>query len=370
VKKPTIVKGSSTDRIIRWAALAVFAIVVVALPYTAPPFRVFQFTVVIIFAIATLGLNMLTGYNGQISLGHGFFFAVGAYTSGILVADQGWPFLVALLPAFALTFALGFLFGIPALRLEGLYLALVTLALAVVTPPLIRRFGDLTGGSQGMSVPKPQAPDWTGLATDQWQYFLCLAVGVVMFLVAHNLLRGRVGRGVMAIRDNHIAAETMGVNPAIFKTLIFAYSAAFAGVAGGLFSFIVGFLSPESFTLLISIEFLAAAVVGGLATIFGPILGALFTRFMPVYAADFNDAAPGVLYGIALILIMFLMPGGAMGLFRRIRAALVDYRVEAITGDTTPVAVDAGVVALGEAHGDDLGDEGQQHEEAPMTPDR
>lgn len=366
MNKPTIIRGSRNDRIIRWGAMALFALVVVALPFTATPYRVGQITLVIVIAIATLGLNMLTGYNGQISLGHGFFFAVGAYTSGVLIADHGWAYLPALLPAFAVTFVLGFLFGIPALRLEGLYLALVTLALAVMAPPLIRRFGDITGGSQGMSVPRPEAPGWTGLANDQWQYFLCLGVAVVLFLLARNLLHGRVGRGVKAIRDNHIAAETMGVNLAIFKTLIFAYSAAFAGVAGGLFSFVVGFLSPESFTLLRSIEFLTAAVVGGLATIFGPIFGALFTQFMPVYAADLNQAAPGVLYGVALIVVMFLMPGGVMGLFRRIRAAVVDYRAPTVTGSAVPVAADAEEIELGsEPSGG-----GVQHGAEPMTPER
>src|SRR5690606_6019541 len=160
------------------------------------PYRVYTFTLVAVFAIATMGVNLLTGYNGQISLGHSFFFAVGAYTSVILMQDHGWNYVLTLVPVFVLTFVLGFLFGIPALRLEGLYLALVTLALAVVAPPFIKRFDGLTGGSQGILVPKPQAPEWTGLAADQWRYYVVLAVGGVVFLVTWNLVRGRVGRAL------------------------------------------------------------------------------------------------------------------------------------------------------------------------------
>ena len=342
MNKPTLVQGSRQHQIITWAAYAALLIIGLALPFVLPAFRVFQFTTVIVFAIAVLGLNMLTGYNGQVSLGHSFFFAIGAYTCAILIDTYGWPYLGSLIPAFILTFVLGFLFGIPALRLEGLYLALVTLALAVVTPPFIKRFGDLTGGSQGIVVSKPQAPDWTGLANDQWQYLICFSIGTVMFIAARNLMRGRVGRAVVSVRDNEIAAETMGINLAIFKTLTFAYSAAFAGVAGGLYVFVVGFVSPESFTVLLSIELLAGAVVGGLATTLGPLFGALFTRFMPVFAADINDAAPGLLYGVALILVMFLMPGGFVGLFRKVRGWLVDYRPPDITNGTEAAGDETG----------------------------
>lgn len=372
MQKPTVVQGSRAHRLFTWGGWALLLLVGILLPYSLPSFRVFQFTLVVVFAIAVLGLNMLTGYNGQISLGHSFFFAIGAYTAAILIQDHGWPHLVTLLPAFALTFVLGFLFGIPALRLEGLYLALVTLALAVVTPPFIKRFGDLTGGSQGIVVNGPDTPEWTGLADDQYLYFLCFAVAIVMFVVARNLMRGRVGRAVVSIRDNHIASETMGINLSVFKTLTFAYSAAYAGVAGGLYVFVVGFVSPESFTVLLSIELLAGAVVGGLATIVGPIFGATFTRFMPVFAADINDAAPGLLYGVALILIMYLMPGGVVGLFRRVRGWLIDYRAPTLTGGTTAAGDAADVAFVGAIDTDSVGaTDGTvldgQAEEAPAT---
>jgi branched-chain amino acid transport system permease protein len=322
--KLRIPAGSSTARVVNWGLMLAVAVVVLGLPFSAQPFRVFQFTMVGVFAIATLGVNLLTGYNGQISLGHSFFFAVGAYTTAILTVDHGWNYLLTLIPAFILTFVLGFLFGIPALRLEGLYLALVTLALGVVAPPLIKRFSDLTNGSAGIVVDKPDAPEWSGLAADQWRYFFTIAVAAVLFLVAWNLVRGRIGRALIAIRDNHIAAEAMGINPAVFKTFTFAISTSYAGVAGGLYALSVGFVSPESFSVLIGIEFLTGAVVGGLATIVGSVLGALFTYFIPEYASQLNPSAPNVLYGMVLIGVVLVAPSGVAGLLKRARDAVID----------------------------------------------
>ena len=320
-------------------AAAVIGVIVLAvwLPYAVPSYRVFQFSLVLVYAVAVLGLNLLTGYNGQISLGHSFFFAMGAYASAILMQDHGWPYLTTLPVAFALTFVLGFLFGLPALRLEGLYLALVTLALAVVVVPFLKRFDTITGGSQGIVVTKPAAPSWVDLRDDQWQYFVCLVIGVVMFVIARNLVNGRVGRAVVAIRDNELAAETMGVRLSIFKSLTFAYSAAFAGVAGGLYTFVVGYVSPDSFNVVLAISLLAAMVVGGLATIGGAVFGALFIEFVPVYAQDISDALAGVIYGAALIAVMFLMPGGVMGLLRRVWGLVVDMRPAAV-GEAGPGA--------------------------------
>jgi branched-chain amino acid transport system permease protein len=322
--KVSIPAGSRIDTLLKLGLAIAGFLLLVALPFNMAPYRVSQFTMVAVFAVVMMGLNLLTGYNGQISLGHSFFFAIGAYTSAILLVDHSWPFWLTLFPAFALTFVLGFLFGIPALRLEGLYLALVTLALAVVAPPFIKRFGDLTGGSQGIVVPKPRAPEWSGLADDQWRYLVIVAVAVVMFVIARNLVRGRVGQALIAIRDNHIAAEAMGINLAVFKTLTFAMSAAYAGVAGVLYAWTIGFVSPESFTVAHSIQFLSGAVVGGLATVLGPVFGALFTRFVPEFASDLHSAAPNVIYGTALILVIILMPSGVVGLISKVRDLVID----------------------------------------------
>jgi branched-chain amino acid transport system permease protein len=296
------------------AALAVFALLV---PFMFGSYRVGQLTLVLAYAIAILGLNLLVGYAGQVSLGHGAFFALGAYTAAILIEDVGFPHLLAVPIAGAVGLVAGILFGIPTLRLRGLYLALVTLGLAVATPPIIKRLDGLTGGSQGINVAQPEAPAFLGLAQDQWVYLLTLAFAVPMFVLAANLVRSRVGRALMTIRDNEIVARSMGVNLTIFKTGAFAVSAAYGAVAGALFVFNVAFVSPEAFTLVLSISFLAAVVVGGLATVEGALLGALFIVLVPEYSSDVNQALSGVVYGAVLILCMWLLPGGAADLARR-----------------------------------------------------
>jgi branched-chain amino acid transport system permease protein len=308
-----------SDRTLRIAGVAALLVFAVLVPFVFGPYRVGQFTLVAAYAVAALGLNLLVGYSGQISLGHGAFFALGAYTAALLIEKAGVPYLLTVPIAGALAFAVGFVFGVPALRLRGLYLALVTLALAVATPQLIKRFDALTEGTQGMTVAQPESPGWMPLADDQFLYLLTLVVAAIMFALAWSLMRSQVGRAVQAVRDGEIPASTLGVDLATTKTRVFALSAAYAGVAGALYVFAIGFVAPEAFTVTISLAFLAAIVVGGLATIVGAVFGALFIEFVPVYASDVNDALTGVIYGGVLILAMFVMPGGVAGLLRRIR---------------------------------------------------
>jgi branched-chain amino acid transport system permease protein len=304
----------------RQIALACALLVVaIAIPFMFGPYRVGQFTLVLAYAVAVLGLNLLVGYNGQISLGHGAFFALGAYTAALLIEKASVPYLLTLPAAGALCFAAGFLFGVPALRLRGLYLALVTLGLAIAMPQLIKRFDGLTEGTQGLVVAQPESPSWLPLADDQFLYLLTLVVAALMFALAWNLTRGQLGRSIKAVRDGEIPASTLGVNLSATKTRVFAMSAAYAGVAGALYVFAIGFVAPEAFTLTISFAFLAAIVVGGLATISGALLGALFIEFVPVYASDVNDALTGVIYGGVLIAFMWILPEGAAGLPRRVR---------------------------------------------------
>jgi branched-chain amino acid transport system permease protein len=312
----------------RWRIVLGCAVVVGALliPFLFGPYRVGQFTLVLTYAVAVLGLNLLVGYNGQISLGHGAFFALGAYTAALLIEKASVPYLLTLPASGALCFAAGYLFGVPALRLRGLYLALVTLGLAIALPPLIKRFDELTEGTQGLTVQQPESPSWLGLADDQFLYVLTLAVAAVMFVLAWNLTRGQLGRAVKAVRDGEIPASTLGVNLAATKTRVFALSAGYAGVGGALYVFAIGFVAPEAFTLTVSFAFLAAIVVGGLATISGALLGALFIEFVPVYASDVNDALTGVIYGGVLIAFMWLLPEGAAGLPRRVRDLLTGWR--------------------------------------------
>ena len=305
-------------RALRVAGYAAALAIAMVIPFMFGPYRVGQFTLVLAYAVAVLGLNLLVGYSGQISLGHGAFFALGAYTSAILIAKSGVPHLATLPIAAAVCFAAGLLLGLPALRLRGLYLALVTLGVAIAVPQLIKRFDGLTEGTQGINVVRPEAPGWVPLADDQFLYFLTLLLAIPMFVLAANLVRGRMGRAMAAVRDNEIAAKAMGVDLARVKTLAFALSGMYAGVAGALYVFSIAFVAPESFTLTISFAFLAAIVVGGLGTIAGAIFGALFIEFVPVYASDVNEALAGVIYGAVLIVFMYALRDGVAGLGPRL----------------------------------------------------
>ncbi len=301
------------------AFAALFAVACVV-PFQLAPFYTFQLSMVLVYAIALLGLNLLVGYTGQISLGHGAFFGVGAYVAAVVMHRWDTPYFAALPMAAAVTFLLGVAVGIPALRLRGLYLALVTLAIAIFTVPLLKRFDSITGGSMGLTVAKPFAPVWTGLAEDQWLYFLALATAALCFVLVAGLLRSRVGRALRAIRDNEIVAEMMGVRLAYYKTLAFAWSAMLAGVAGCVYTWVIAYVSPDSFTVALSITLLAGIVVGGLGSLWGAVLGAAFVMYVPSLAQDVNDGAPGVIFGIVVIALMYIAPTGLAGLTgRRIR---------------------------------------------------
>jgi branched-chain amino acid transport system permease protein len=291
--------------------------VAVLLAFVVDDYRLSQLSRVALLSIALLGLNLLTGYNGQISLGHGAFFALGAYTAGIMVTRWQAPYLTTLVGAAAFTFVIGFLFGIPALRLRGISLALVTLALAVALPQILKRFSWITHGSEGIVVRKMLPPDSVSLSQDQFLYLVCVAVATISFVVGWNLTRARIGRAMVAIRDNHVAAASMGIDLSRVKILTFAVSAAFAGVAGALATLTAGFVSPDDFTLALSISLLTGIVVGGLSTVSGAIVGALFLVYTPIYANNISRAAPGLVYGVILILVMLLIPNGAVGLIRR-----------------------------------------------------
>jgi branched-chain amino acid transport system permease protein len=303
-------------RSLKIVAVLVVLAVATGLPFVISSFRVFQFTQVLIYAIALLGLNMLTGYNGQFSLGHGAFYGIGAYTTAIMIDRWGIGYAWTIPAAGLVCLIIGFLFGRPALRLEGLYLALATFSLALAVPQVLKYFEDWTGGSQGIVLSKPKAPFGLPLTEDQWLYFLTLAVTVVLFVLASNLLGGRTGRAIVAIRDNHIAAEAMGVNNALYKSTVFGVSAAFTGVAGALSALAVAFVAPDSFDVFLSITLLTGIVIGGFGTISGAIYGALFIQFVPNWAQDISKAAPWAIFGTFLIVFMYVMPRGIAGFLR------------------------------------------------------
>ena len=302
--------------------LAVLLTAACALPFIVSNYRTFQLTLVLVYAIALLGLNILTGYNGQISLGHGAFYALGAYCAAILMDKMGAPYWVTIPAAGTVCLVAGFLFGLPALRLEGLYLALATFALGVATPQLLKyhHLEKWTGGVQGIVIAKPEAPFGLPVNADQWLYFFTLAVTLGMFLLAWNLLRGRIGRALMAIRDHHLAAESMGVHNALYKSLAFGVSALYTGVAGALGAIAVQFVAPDSFNIFLSIMLLVGIVVGGLASISGALYGALFIQFVPNIADEISKAAPWAIFGIFMIGFVYLMPTGVAGAVRLLLA--------------------------------------------------
>jgi branched-chain amino acid transport system permease protein len=339
---------------IRVLVFALAAAAVFLLPRMISDFRAQQFAYVGIYLIALLGLNVLTGITGQISLGHGAFMLIGGYTTAILMSNQDpplellghqftndmrdiWTIPIAGLVAGAV----GFLFGFPALRLSGLYLALATFAIAVATPAVVRKYEHLSGGGGGINLFDSEGR--TGRTTtdpitfettegvdilgfhlgtfNEWLYYLCWTIALVMFAAAWLMLRGRLGRSLRAVRDSELAAASSGVNLARYKTLAFGISAFYAGVAGSLLEIATTFVNPDTFPVTLSIFLLVGVVVGGLGSLWPLVFGAIFIQFLPLWAQEVSKAqgAPAVVYGVILIVVMILLPGGAAGLIRRLK---------------------------------------------------
>ena len=310
----------------QWVLLVLVGIAIAVLPvFLLESFRLFQLTMAVIMALAILGLNIVTGFNGQISLGHGAFYAVGAYTTAILVYHLEWSFWWTLPVSAVICATLGYGIGFPALRLGGLYLALTTFALAVAVPQLLKlnALEHWTGGVQGLFILKPEPPAGVALTPDQWMYLVALGISGVLFLLAWNLVRSRIGRALMATRDHPTAAEAMGMDTASLKTRAFAASALITGIAGSLSAAVVEFVAPDSFTIFVSITLFVGMVAGGVASILGSVFGGLFVLFVPNIAEAISKSAPGVIYGVILILFLFLLPDGFAGLLRRIAARII-----------------------------------------------
>jgi branched-chain amino acid transport system permease protein len=306
------------------------AVVLVALaaPFVLTGYQTSQLAQVAIFAIAILGLNLLTGFSGQVSLGHGAFMAVGGYTTAILAGDHGVPVVLTIPIAAVVSGASGFLFGIPALRLSGLYLSLATFGMAVSVPTVVRKLEGITHGSRGIQVPGVKAPFGMDLTPDQVFYLVAVVLAILLFLFAHNVVQSRTGRALMAIREGELAASAFGVNLALYKTLAFGLSAFYAGIAGSLLAIVTSFVGPDLFPVTLSIFLLVGAVVGGLGSIAGPVFGAFLYVYLPIYAQQVSlpgspsKVPPAIAYGVVLILVMFLMPNGISGLLRRTYATV------------------------------------------------
>jgi branched-chain amino acid transport system permease protein len=297
------------------------AAVACVIPFLFGDYLLFQLTMVIVYAIAILGLNMLTGYSGQISVGHGAFFGIGAYVAAIAMTQWGLSYAVTPFLAGGVCLIAGYLFGLPALRLRGPYLALATFALAIAFPQLLKykyllRF---TAGSEGITVEKPEVPFGLPIDQDQWLYYFCLAFAAVLFAGGRNLMRSRIGEALVSLREHPVAAEAMGVDIALYKTLTFAISAAYTGVAGALSAAVVQYVAPDSFDLFVSITLLVGVVIGGLATISGALYGAVFVEFIPNIADQISKAAPWAVYGVMLIACVLVMPSGIAGALPALR---------------------------------------------------
>jgi branched-chain amino acid transport system permease protein len=307
-------------------------------PNQLSDYRLFLFSTMIIASIAVLGLNLLTGFNGQFSLGHGAFYAVGAYAAAILMDQLNWPYWATIPAAAIVCFIVGYLFGLPALKLEGHYLALATFALALAVPQILKYkwLEGLTGGVQGIVLLKPEVPFGLPLSEDQWLYYFCLVTMVILFWAAANMLNSRSGRAIMAIRDQNMAAETMGIDIALYKTVTFGISAAYTGIAGALSASAIAFVAPDSFNIFLSIKFLIGLVVGGIGSLAGSVIGGIFYVLVDNSAQALSqfvkndlglqfDLSAYTVFGILLIVIIYVMPMGIAGglyfLWHRLRTS-------------------------------------------------
>jgi branched-chain amino acid transport system permease protein len=294
------------------ASLVALGLLIVV-PMFMKNFFVFQLTIIVIYAIAILSLNILTGASGQVSLGHSAFFAAGAYACGIMMEHANIPYPIAIPIAGLICFIIGFLFGFPALRLKGVYLALATFALAVAAPPLFKlgTFEHWTGGVQGLLITKPDAPFGLKISQDRYVYYMTLTVAIIIYLLSVNLLKSRSGRALMAIRDNEIAASSMGVDLALYKTLAFGISAGFTGIAGALGAITVAYVAPDAYTFNFAIALFLGMVIGGVGWLPGSLAGAAFIVLVPNVAEEISKGLSYAVFGVFIFAVIFLLPNGA-----------------------------------------------------------
>ncbi len=314
--RPVLDRGPQAERALRWVGYGLIVAFFAFMPLYVeliPHASMLKMTVAIQFMIVIVGLNLLTGFGGQISLGQGAFFAIGGYTLAIGFREWDLPWGWSLLIAPLIAGVLGFLIGIPALRFKGPYLALATLSLAVTITPLAKKFEEFTGGVQGVVMfGKLGVPFWQD-NLDRFFYYTTALIALLVFILAANLRRGRFGRALVAIRDNEVAASAMGVNVALYKMTAFGIAGAFAGLAGALNGVVIQFVSPDQYSVLLSIRFLVGAVIGGIATINGAIIGGLFQQFVPDVTVSINKSAPDAIQAIILIVVMYTMRYGVAG---------------------------------------------------------
>jgi ABC-type branched-subunit amino acid transport system permease subunit len=309
-------------------SLVIIGVALLGLPNVADNYMIYIGARLFVYILVALGLNLLTGYAGQVSLGHAAFFAIGAYTAAILAEALQWPFILCVIAAALCSAVVGYMLGLPCLRLSGLYLAMATLGFTLIVQEMLLQLSVITHGSEGMSVPKASILGFD-FDSDYRKYYLLYGVTIVMLILARNLVRGRTGRAWLALRENERAAEAMGVNLAQYKTIAFAISAFYTGLAGALSAFLVGFLDPQEFSFFLSIQFITIIILGGLASLLGSVLGAGFLIILPELLAGL-DVWQALVYGVIMVLTIIFMPFGLSGAIRLYASRWLGIGVEPI----------------------------------------
>lgn len=302
----------SRRRLAGWAAGIGVAVILFFVPLFATPFTNLQLSLIVAYGVAILGLDVLTGHAGQASLGQSAFFGLGAYATAAGF-EHGWPAIAGLAVAIGLSGLIGVLAAVPAVRLRGFAFGIITLALPVVAVPLAVRLQSLTGGSQGLATDSVRAPAWSGLADDQWRYYVIVVVGAIAFLLVRNLLVGRIGRGLASVRTNETMAAATGVPVQRYKVLAFTVAALCGGVAGWLYLVAVQFISPDSLQLTLAISLLASLVVGGIRSRLGALIGAAFYVLVPDITDKLTPGRSYLVSGVVLLVVLFFFRGGIAG---------------------------------------------------------
>jgi branched-chain amino acid transport system permease protein len=301
---------------IRYGFIAALIVLLASAPLFLNSYTIYLLDLIAIFSLVSLGLNLLTGFAGQISLGHAAFFGIGAYATGLLSDKLGLPFVLALPFGALVATAIGAMAAVPALRLKSLYLAIATLGFGVVVQKVLFEWRSVTGGGGGLEL-MPAHIGPLALTTGSQMYYLIISLACLGTWAAANLARLRTGRAMIMLRDSEIAAGTLGIPISQYKIIAFALSAFYTAIAGGLYAYLVRYINPESFNINLSISFLSMIVIGGLGTIPGSVLGALFYVAVPEIFRGLKDA-PGLVFGLSVVLVMVFMPRGLWGFVERL----------------------------------------------------
>lgn len=317
-------KNIMDNKVVRYIAIVAAVVIVAVIPLVAPPNINSQLATVAVIGVALLGLNITMGYTGQVSLGQSFFIGLGAYIAayGIL---QGWNWVLVFVLCAIIPAIVGMLVALIGARLKGLALAMITIALPIIGVPLAKRFSEFTGGSMGTTVSWLKSPI-PGLENDQWRYYVVVVIAAVFFVLGRNVTRGKIGRAFAIVKANEAVAISMGVSPYKYKVIAFTIASLFGGVAGFLYLGVFQFTSPETMGFGKSIDLVIAMVIGGIGSIPGTILGALYYVFLPTIAGSVNSSQTAIISGATLLIVLFLLPDGLVSLPRRISQAIAKRR--------------------------------------------